>query len=128
MHRVADLDERFRSIGKSDAGALLLLSTPIVSANVSLIADLALRERVAAITLFPEFAQNGGLLGYGPDLQSLFWQCGGLARKVLQGTKPEQLPIERPTHFKLVVNLNAARALGMDVPTSILLRANEVVE
>jgi putative ABC transport system substrate-binding protein len=51
-----------------------------------------------------------------------------LARKVLQGSKPEELPIERPTHFKLIVNLKAARSLGMNVPTSILLRANEVIE
>jgi len=97
-------------------------------ATTRLLADLALRNRLPAINTFPDFAQNGGLIGYGPDLQSLLKQTGLLTRKVLQGASVGDLPIERPTRFKLVANLKTASALGLTLPTSILLSADEVIE
>ncbi len=70
----------------------------------------------------------GGLISYGPDLPDMFRRCGGYAGRILGGTKPADLPIERPARFELVVNLKTARALGMTIPEIILVRADEVVE
>jgi putative ABC transport system substrate-binding protein len=80
------------------------------------------------ITLFPEFARAGGLMAYGVDLLGAFRQTGGMTAKVLGGAKPAELPIERPTKFELVVNAKTAKSLGIELPTSILLRADEVIE
>ena len=85
-------------------------------------------ERLPAINIFPDFAQKGGLIGYGPELQNLFMQAGVLVRKTLQGNAIADLPVERPTRFRLVANLVTARALGLTMPTSILLSADEVIE
>jgi putative ABC transport system substrate-binding protein len=105
-----------------------MLSSPLFAGNPKSLADLALRNRLAAINIFPDFAQNGGLIGYGPDLQGLFTQAGVLTRKALQGVSVGDLPVERPTRFKLVANLKTASALGLTLPTSILLSADEVIE
>jgi putative ABC transport system substrate-binding protein len=78
--------------------------------------------------LFPDIAREGGLLAYGPDIQGLYRQAGGMAGKVLQGAKVAELPAERPTRFLLVANLRTAKLLGIALPTSILLRADEVIE
>jgi putative ABC transport system substrate-binding protein len=92
------------------------------------VAELTTRYRLPAITLFPEFARAGGLMAYGVDLLGAFRQTGGMVAKVLNGAKPAELPIERPTNFELVVNAKTAKSLGIELPTSILLRANEVIE
>ena len=105
-----------------------MLSSPLFAGYPRLLADLALSNRLPAINIFPDFAQNGGLIGYGPDIHDLFTQAGLLTRKVLQGTSVADLPIERPTRFKLVANLKTASALGITLPTSILLSADELIE
>jgi putative ABC transport system substrate-binding protein len=106
----------------------LLLSSPLIAGNPQLIADIAIRRNLPTISLFPEIARAGGLLGYGPDIQDLFRQVGAMARKVLQGAKVAELPAERPTRFQLVANLKTAKALGLTVPDSLLARADEVIE
>jgi putative tryptophan/tyrosine transport system substrate-binding protein len=113
---------------QSRADGAVMLSSPLFGGNPQVLADLARINRRPAITIFPEFAEKGGLLGYGPDLHALFAQAGSVTRKVLQGTRVADLPIERPTRFKLVANVTTARALGLVLPTSILLRADEVIE
>jgi putative ABC transport system substrate-binding protein len=80
------------------------------------------------VTLFPDFARSGGLMGYGPNIPDGIRQMARMVAKVLQGTKPADLPVELPTKFELVVNLKTAKALGIEMPTSILLRADEVIE
>ncbi len=85
-------------------------------------------DRCPAITLFTDFARNGGLLAYGPNLLTLVRQQGVLAAKVLQGSKPAETPIEAPTKFEFVLNLRAAEMLGITVPASTLLRADEVID
>ena len=125
---VSDFDAVFQAMARSQATGVLMLSSPLFAGNPRLLADLALRNRLPAINIFPDFAQNGGLIGYGPDIQSLFTQAGHMTRKVLQGASVADLPVERPTRFKLVANLKTARALGLTLPTSILLSADEVIE
>jgi putative ABC transport system substrate-binding protein len=125
---VADFEAAFRDMAQSQISGLLMLSSPIFSGNPQLLADLAILHRIPAINNFPDFAQNGGLIGYGPELQSLFTQAGVLTRKVMEGAAISDLPVERPTRFKLITNLKTARLMGVTMPTSILLLADEVIE
>jgi len=126
--RAADIAEAFYALDRSHFQGLLLLSSPLIAGNPQLIADLAIRRNLPTISLFPEIARAGGLIGYGPVIQDLFRQVGGMARKVLQGAKVAELPSERPTRFQLVANLKTAKLIGITLPSSILLRADEVIE
>jgi putative tryptophan/tyrosine transport system substrate-binding protein len=129
VRRAADFQDAFRVLAQAQNSGVLMLPSPLVSSNVQLLADLTLAHRVPAITLFPEFAQKGGLLAYGPDLATLFRQAGALTRKIiLDGASSAESPIERPARFQLVVNLKTAAALGVVVPASVLLLADEVIE
>jgi ABC-type uncharacterized transport system substrate-binding protein len=93
------------------------------------VADLALKYRLPSASLLRQFAQAGGLMSYGADVADIFRRCAGLIHRiVLQGTKPADLPVELPTKFELVLNLNTAKALGLDVPWFLQQRADEVIE
>jgi ABC-type uncharacterized transport system substrate-binding protein len=92
------------------------------------LANIVATGTAARNIMFPEIAQKGGMLAYGPDLPSLYRQVAVLANKLLQGAKPVDVPVERPTRFQLVVNLMTAKALSISMPTSLLLRADEVIE
>ena len=126
--RAADIAEAFYALDRSRFQGLLLLSSPLIAGNPQLIADLAIRRNLPTISLFPEIARAGGLIGYGPVIQDLFRQVGGMARKILQGAKVDELPAERPTRFQLVANSKTAKLIGITLPSSILLRADEVIE
>jgi putative ABC transport system substrate-binding protein len=84
--------------------------------------------RLPAVMLLPDFARNGGLVAYGPDLQDLFRRAGAMARRIVDGARASELPVERPVRFNLVLNLRTAKALGLDIPPFLLARADEVVE
>src|SRR5215469_271625 len=99
-------------------------TTTLTPSCPQLIADLATRRNLPMISLFPEIAREGGLLGYGPDIQGLFRQVGAMARKVLQGAKVAELPAERPTRFQLVANLKTAKLIGITLPPTLLARAD----
>jgi putative ABC transport system substrate-binding protein len=124
----SDFENAFSAAQQHGIGAMLILSSPLIPANLQKLSDLALRYRIAAITLFPDFARVGGLLAYGPNLLDLIRQLGVMSGKVVQGTKPADLPIERPSKFELVLNLRTAKALGLSIPPGLLLRADEVIE
>jgi putative ABC transport system substrate-binding protein len=93
-----------------------------------MIADLALAHRIPIATIFTDIARAGGLLGYGPNLLDTFRQLGSMIGKVLQGARPADLPVERPTKFEMVVNLKTAKALGLSLPPLLVQRADEVIE
>jgi len=124
----SDFDEAFISASRDDAGAQLMLSSPLISANVQKLAELAILHKLPTITLFPDFARAEGLMAYGPNLLGAIQQAGGMIGKILQGTSPADLPIERPTKFELVINLKTAKVLGLDVPPTVLARADELIE
>ena len=126
--RVADIAEALYGFERSRLAGVLLLSSPLFAGNPQMVADLAMRRKIPTISLFPDIAREGGLLSYGPDIQDLYRQVGGMARKVVQGTKPAEMPVERPTRFVLVANVRTAELLGITLPPSILLRADEVIE
>jgi putative ABC transport system substrate-binding protein len=128
VNRPSDFEPAFQAAARSQSAGVHMLSSPLFGGNPQLLADLALQNRLPAINIYPDFAQKGGLIGYGPELQNLFMQSGALVRKVLQGNAIADLPVERPTRFRLVANLVTARAFGLTLPTSILLSADEVIE
>ena len=117
------------SVAKGHAvDAVLALSSPLFGTRPQLLADLTLRHRLPAITLFPDFARAGGLMAYGPNILDTYRPLGVLLGKILRGEKAGNLPVERPAKFELVVNLKTAKVLGISIPTSVLLRADEVIE
>ena len=124
----ADVADAFYALDRSHLQGILILSSPLIGGNAQLVADFAMRRNVPTISLFPDIAREGGLLAYGPDIHDLYRQVGTMARKVLQGAKVAELPVERPTRFQLVANLRTAKQLGITLPPSILLRADEVIE
>jgi len=128
VRSLAEFDTAFSAAAARRPDAVLILSSPLFGTNPVALAEQTTKNRLPAITLFPEFARAGGLMAYGVDLLGAFRQAGGMAGKVLSGAKPAELPIERPTSFELVVNAKTAKSLGIELPTSILLRANEVIE
>jgi ABC-type uncharacterized transport system substrate-binding protein len=123
-----DVESAFDSATRQGASALLILSSPFVSANTKLLADQALSHRLPAMTLFPHFARDGGLMGYGPNLLSYFRHAGVMVARILRGADPAETPIERPTRFEFVLNLKTAAVLGIAIPPATLLRADEVIE
>ena len=128
VRAITELRAAFATASASNPDAIVILSSPIFGTNPKLIADLTLEHHVPTATLFSEIARAGSLMSYGPNLLGTFVQTGTMLAKVLQGTRPADLPVERPTKFEMVVNLNTAKALGLNLPTSILLRADEVIE
>lgn len=128
LRSLGGLDDALVSASRRGADALLILSSPIFGLNAPQVAEMVTRHRFPAITLFPEFARAGGLMAYGPDLLDTFREVGVMTGKVLRGTKPADLPVERSTKFELVVNLRTAQALGMTIPASVLARADEVIQ
>jgi len=104
------------------------VSSPMLHLNRRLIIAHAAEARLPAIYQWPETAEEGGLLGYGPSFVDIFRQRAGIVVKVLRGAKPSELPIEQPTKFKLVINLKTAKAINHTVPTGLVLRADTVIE
>jgi putative ABC transport system substrate-binding protein len=128
VQRPSDFESAFSIAVQRGAHAIVMLGSPLISANVKMLAELSVRHRLPAITLFPDFARTGGFMAYGPNLLGLYRRVGILAGKVLRGANPADLPIERPTKFELVLNLRTAGTLGLSIPASLLLRADEVIE
>jgi putative ABC transport system substrate-binding protein len=125
---LAAVETAFATAAREGVQSALLLSSPVIGVHTRAIAESAIRHRLAAITLFPEFAQDGGMMAYGPDLQALYRQAGAIAGHILRGADPGTLPVERPTRLRFVVNLKTAEALGIALPTATLARADEVIE
>ena len=96
--------------------------------TAKLIADLTIEHHIPTATLFSEIARAGSLMSYGPNLLGTFRQTGTMLGKVLQGAQPADLPVERPTKFEMVINLRTAKALGISISPTLLIRADEVIE
>jgi putative ABC transport system substrate-binding protein len=110
------------------ANALIAFDDPVIHSDRARIVALAARHRLPAMYGTREFADEGGLMAYGPHRPDLYRRSAVYVDKILKGAKPADLPVEQPTRFELIVNLKAAKALGLDMPTTLLLRANEVIE
>jgi putative ABC transport system substrate-binding protein len=128
VQRSEEIASAVEAAKASGAEALNVLASPLLHGNRQTIIERAATLRLPAIYQWPETVQEGGLLGYGPRFSEFVRQWARLAAKVLRGAKPADLPIEQPTRFELVVNLKTAKALGLTIPESFLLRAQEVIE
>jgi putative tryptophan/tyrosine transport system substrate-binding protein len=124
----SQIDAAFISLVELQAGGLVVGSDIFLTTRREQLVALAARHAVPAIYEGREFAAAGGLSSYGPNLTGILRQAGAYVGRILKGAKPADLPVQQPTTFELVVNLNTAKALGLTVPPSILARADEVIE
>ena len=123
-----DFAHAFRAAAEARAGAMLILSSPVFNSARREIADLATKHRMPALMPFAGFAEDGGLMAYGPHVGNMFRQAGGVVVKILRGARPGGIPIERPTRFELVINLKTAKALGLVIPQSLKVRTDRVIQ
>lgn len=128
MRLPSDFESALQSAVQKGAGALLILSSPLIPGRTKSLASLALKYHLPAITLFTDFARDDGLMAYGPNLLAFVRQGGVMAAKILLGANPAETPIETPAKFQFVLNLKTARLLGLTIPATVLLRADEVIE
>jgi putative ABC transport system substrate-binding protein len=128
VKNATDLEGAFDTAKTWRADALIVLSNPLSLAYRRQIGVLAGKADLPTMYLYRAHVDAGGLVSYGPDLPDMFRRCGVYVGRILGGTKPADLPIERPARFELVVNLKIAKALGITIPETILLRADEVIE
>jgi putative ABC transport system substrate-binding protein len=123
-----ELDKAFSGTGRSPATALFISSDALLIAERRHIAEIALAKRMPAIGFAREFAEDGILISYGASLPALHHRAATYVDKILKGAKPADLPVEQPTTFELVINLKTAKALGLTIPQTILLQADQIIE
>jgi putative ABC transport system substrate-binding protein len=123
-----DIDAAFRAASKGRADAVLVLGTPILTLQRRQVVDLAAKHRLPAIYSRPEFVEAGGLMAYGVSFTDLFRRAATYVDKILKGAKPADLPVEQPTKFELIINLKAAKQIGLTIPSNVLARADSVIK
>ncbi len=127
--RVADDFERvFAAITKAKPDAMVVIADRLLLSHRARIVSFAAQHRLPAIYSFREFVEEGGLAVFGPNYVEMFRRAATYVDKILKGTKPADLPVERPMTFELLINLKTARALGLTIPQSVLIRAGEVIQ
>ena len=124
----AGIDAAFTQAVRERVGGLIPLSSPVFAAHKRDIVSLAAKHRLPAMYEHRDFVDSGGLMSYGPNLDDVFRRAAVFVDKILKGSKPADLPVEQPTKFELVINLNTAKALGLTIPQSLLLRADEIIQ
>jgi len=128
VRRPGDLDDAFHRANRERADGLLTLEDPFTVAHRIHVAELARKHRLPAIYGEKLLVEAGGLMSYGPILADNFRRGAAIVDKILRGAKPADIPVEQPTKFELVINLKTAKALGLTIPPSVLLRADRVIE
>jgi putative ABC transport system substrate-binding protein len=124
----SELEDAFKAAARARASALFVIEEGTLFPHRARILTLAAQYRLPAASQFRDFAEAGGLLSYGPNLPDLFRRAAIYVDKILKGTQPGDLPVERPEKFEMVINLKAAKALGLTIPPSLLQRADQVIE
>jgi putative ABC transport system substrate-binding protein len=123
-----DFDGAFQSAAMAGAQMALVLSGPGFTPYRSRIAELAIQHRLPTMFIAKHYVETGGLMSYGVDFIPMWRRAADYAARILKGAKPADLPVEQATKFEMVVNLKTARTIGVELPTSILLRADQVIE
>jgi putative ABC transport system substrate-binding protein len=121
-------DSAFAAMRRARVGALYVVGDPMFYLHRTRLAELAAKSRLPAVYEFKEHAEAGGLMAYGPNVLDQYRRAATYVDKILKGAKPADLPVEQPTKFELVINLKTAKALGLTIPQSVLLRADEIIE
>jgi putative ABC transport system substrate-binding protein len=127
VRKAEDLAPAFDAL-KGRADALYVCSSPLLSTNRIRINTLALGARLPTTHAFREWVETGGLMSYGPNFPDLFRRAADYVDKILRGAKPADIPVEQPTKFDLIINITTAKALGLEIPPTLLARADEVIE
>jgi putative ABC transport system substrate-binding protein len=123
-----DIETAFREASKGRAEAVLMLVSPVLNTQRTQIVDLTVKNRVPAVYGQQEFVEAGGLMTYGVSLTDLFRRAATYVDKILKGRKPADLPVEQPTKFELIINLKAAKQIGVTIPQRVLGRADKVIK
>ena len=123
-----DFAPAFEAIVKAQPKGLVILSAPLMNIYTPRIAEFALRLKLPSIYIDRSFPHAGGLMSYGPDFDDIWNRAATYIDRILKGEKPANLPVEQPIKFDLVINLKTAKALGLDIPPTLLARADEVIE
>jgi len=123
-----DFDGAFATLVQDEVKMLLILSSPLFAPHRSHIAELAIRHGPPSMFIFKEYVEVGGLMSYGADSDSQFRRAASYVAKILRGAQPAELPVEQVDNFEFALNLKTAKTIGVVLPTSILLRADEVIE
>jgi putative ABC transport system substrate-binding protein len=119
----------FAAIGRARIGAVMIRADPLVlEPNIDQIVALALRHRLISIYPWRIYVNSGGLMSYATSIPGFHYRSATYVDKILRGTKPADLPVEQPTKFELVINLKTAKALGLTIPQTLLLRADQVIQ
>ncbi len=127
--RAEDLDPAFSTVTKQRAQALIVQTpNPVLFTNRHQIVSLAQRNRLPSMYASRDYVDAGGLMSYGPNVADLYRRAATFVDKILRGAKPADLPVEQPTRFELVINMKTAKALGLTIPQSILIRADQVIQ
>ena len=129
VRNAADLDKIFAALNKDRPDGLYVPTRgPVVSANEKRIADFALKSRLPSVYSYRAGLDAGGLMYYGADLADIYRRAAYYVDRILKGTKPADLPVEQPTKFEFVINLKAAKQIGLTIPPNVLVRADRVIK
>ena len=123
-----EIDSAFEAAARGRAGALLVLRNPITTAHRKKVVDLAAKHRLPAMYEERAWVDIGGLMSYGPSFDDLYRRAATFVDKILKGAKPADLPVEQPTKFELIINLKAAKQIGVTIPPNVLARADKVIK
>ena len=123
-----EIERDVAAFARGANGGLIVTSSALAAFHRDLIITLAARHRLPAVYYLRVFVTSGGLISYGPDLIDQYRRAAGYVDRILKGEKPADLPVQAPTKYELVINLKTAKALGLEVPTTLLARADEVIE
>ncbi|SRR5581483_9754549 len=127
IRAVGDIEAAFQAVRQLRSEALLALGSPLLLSHRKNVVELATKNRIPAIYYATEFVEDGGLISYGVNIVDLFRRAAGYVDKILKGAKPTDLPVEQPTKFGLVINLKAAKQIGLTIPPNVLARADRVI-
>ena len=128
VHDAGEVDRAIAAVATQPNGGLVIYPHTITEVHLRLIIELAGKYRLPAVYPFRYHAETGGLLSYGVDALDLVPRAADYVDRIMRGANPGELPVQAPTKFELVINLKTAKALGLDVPTTLLTRADQVIE
>ncbi|MBI3635445.1 MAG: ABC transporter substrate-binding protein [Candidatus Rokubacteria bacterium] len=128
VSRPDDVPRAFEAATRAHVGAVMLLGAPALLQHQARIVELATKARLPLISAWSEFAEAGGLMTYGTNVPAMFRRAAGVVDRILRGANPAEIPVERAATFELVINRKTAQALRIDIPASVMLRADRVIE
>jgi putative tryptophan/tyrosine transport system substrate-binding protein len=128
VHSAEDIEQAFADLPKARIDALLVMLSPLLTLQSRHVVELALKQRLPSMYPTRQFAEEGGVMAYGPLVGDLYYRAATYVDKILKGAKPADLPVEQPTKFELVINLKTAKQIGLTIPPNVLARADKVIK